>query len=49
MVTGCQAVVQGSTEDEVLQKVAEYARTEHQMSEVSPELAETVRSRITEA
>lgn len=48
VVTGCQAVLRGETEDDVLGQVAEHARTEHQMTEVPPELADKVRSRITE-
>jgi len=44
----CDFVARGQTEQEVLQQCAEHARTAHGMNEISPELAEKVRSAIRE-
>jgi predicted small metal-binding protein len=44
----CDFVARGQTEEEILQQVAEHARTAHGMNELSPELAEKVRSGIRE-
>ncbi len=44
----CDFVARGQTEQEVLQQCAEHARTAHGMNEISPELAEKVRSGIRE-
>ena len=41
----CSAVVQANTEDEVLQRAAEHARTVHHV-EVTPEMAEQIKTQI---
>jgi predicted small metal-binding protein len=41
----CAEVVRGQTEDEVLQKAAEHAKSVHQI-EVTPQLAQQVRALI---
>jgi predicted small metal-binding protein len=46
--SGCQHVLRGETEDEVLAKAAEHAK-EHGIREVTPELLERVRASIQEA
>ena len=46
--SGCQHVVSGETEDEVLQKAGEHAK-EHGIREVTPELIERVKANIHDA
>lgn len=46
--SGCQHVVSGETEDEVLQKAGEHAK-EHGIREVTPELVERVKANIRDA
>ena len=46
--SGCQHVVRGETEEEVLTKAAEHAR-EHGIREVTPELMERVKANIRDA
>jgi predicted small metal-binding protein len=46
VVPGCQAVFTGKDEDEILGQVAEHAKADHGISDVSPELVESVRSNI---
>jgi len=46
IVPGCDYVAHGESESDVLQQAAEHARTVHQVSEISPELADKVRSVI---
>ena len=41
----CQEVVRGETEEEVLQKAAEHAKTAHSV-QVTPEMAQQVRGLI---
>jgi len=43
--SGCQHVVRGETEDEVLRNAAEHAQ-EHGIREVTPELMERVKANI---
>jgi predicted small metal-binding protein len=45
--SGCQHVVRGETEDEVLQKVGEHAK-EHGIRDVTPELIERVKANISD-
>lgn len=42
----CEFVARGETEDEIMQQVAEHARTEHGIDSVSPEMAEKARAVI---
>jgi len=42
----CDFVARGETEQEILQKCSEHARTAHNMNELPPELAEKVRGSI---
>ena len=46
VVPGCDTVIEGSSEDEVLQEVAVHAREEHGMDDVPPEVVDTIRSKI---
>jgi len=46
--SGCQHVVQGETEEEVLQKAAQHAQ-EHGIREVTPEVMERVKANIRDA
>jgi predicted small metal-binding protein len=48
VVDGCDGVVTGDTEDEVLAGVAAHARDAHGMNEVPDELIARVRAGITE-
>jgi len=45
--SGCQHVVRGETEDEVLQKAGEHAK-EHGIRDVTPELIERVKANISD-
>jgi predicted small metal-binding protein len=40
----CEAVVRAETEEEALRQVAEHARAQHGLTEVTPEVAEKVKS-----
>jgi predicted small metal-binding protein len=42
----CEGELRGTTEEEILTQAAEHARTEHNVQEVSPELAEQLRKLI---
>jgi predicted small metal-binding protein len=46
VVPNCDYVAKGESEQEVLQQAAEHARTAHNLGEVTPELADKVRSAI---
>jgi predicted small metal-binding protein len=46
--SGCQHIVRGETEKEVLQKAAEHAK-EHGIREVTPELIDRVKANIRDA
>jgi predicted small metal-binding protein len=46
--SGCQHVIRGETEEEVLKKAAEHAK-EHGIHEVTPELIERVKANIRDA
>ncbi len=46
--SGCQHVIRGETEEEVLSKAAEHAK-EHGIREVTPELVELVKANIRDA
>jgi predicted small metal-binding protein len=46
--SGCQHIIRGETEEEVLQKAAEHAK-EHGIREVTPELMERVKANIHDA
>jgi predicted small metal-binding protein len=46
VVPGCAHTMRGNTEDEVMAQAAAHAAAEHEMAEVSPELAEKIRERI---
>lgn len=48
VVPGCDFVARGETENEVMQQVAEHARTVHGLDQVPPELAEKAKAAITE-
>jgi predicted small metal-binding protein len=42
----CDGVIRAETEEELMRKVAEHAKTVHGMSEISPELAAKVKAAI---
>jgi predicted small metal-binding protein len=46
--SGCQHIIRGETEEEVLQKAAEHAK-EHGIREQRPELMERVKANILDA
>jgi predicted small metal-binding protein len=46
LIPGCDYVARGESETEILQQAAEHARNVHNMNEVTPELAQKVRSAI---
>jgi predicted small metal-binding protein len=46
IVPGCAHTMSGDTEDEVMRQAAEHAAQEHDMTDISPELAEKIRGRI---
>lgn len=49
VVPGCDGVVTGDTDDQVLAAAAEHAATAHGMDEVPDEVVATIRANITEA
>jgi predicted small metal-binding protein len=46
VVGSCNFVARGDSEQEILDQAAEHARSEHGVTEITPELAEKVRSAI---
>ena len=48
LVPGCDTVIEGESEDAVLEKVAVHAREAHGMDEVPPEVQDKVRAAITD-
>lgn len=48
VVPGCETVIQGQSDDEILDQVSTHARDEHGMDEVPPEVVDTIRASITE-
>lgn len=42
----CEGVIRGDSEDDVMQQAAQHARDAHGMDEVTPEIAEQIRSKI---
>ena len=49
VVDGCDGVVTGDTEDEVLQAAAQHAASAHGMTELPDEVVQKVRAGITDA
>ena len=49
LMPGCDFVAKGETEDEVLGKAAEHAKTAHGIEQVTPELAAKVKGAIKDA
>ena len=49
VVEGCDGVVTGVTEDDVLAAAARHAAQAHDMTELPPEVVEAVRAGITDA
>ena len=48
LMPGCEAVVEGKDEAEVMAKAAEHAKNAHGLQQITPELAGKVRSAIKE-
>ena len=48
LVPGCDTVIQGESDEEILEKTAVHAREEHGLDEVPPEVQDTVRASIVE-
>jgi predicted small metal-binding protein len=48
VVPGCDAVISGETDDEILKEVAVHAREKHGMDEVPPDVQDSVRASIAE-
>ena len=46
VVGNCDYVAKGDSEQEILQKASEHAKTAHNVHEITPELAEKVKSAI---
>jgi len=46
VVEGCMTTLEAGSEDELMARVADHARDEHGVTEVSPELAEQVKGAI---
>jgi len=46
LMAGCAHVVRGESEDEILQQAAKHAAEAHGIKEVTPDLAEQVKSKI---
>jgi predicted small metal-binding protein len=46
VVPGCTAVFMAEEEDDILRQVAEHARADHGITDVSPELVSAVRANI---
>ena len=46
VVGGCDFVARGDSEEDIMKQAAEHARTVHNMNEITPEVAEQVRSAI---
>ena len=46
LMPGCDKVIEGKDEKEVMAKAAEHARRDHNMQEITPELQEKVRGAI---
>jgi predicted small metal-binding protein len=46
LMTGCDFVARGESEQDVLQQAAEHALLNHNMSEVTPEIVAKVKSAI---
>jgi predicted small metal-binding protein len=49
VVAGCDGVVRGDTDDEVLAAAAAHAREVHGMDEVPPDVVSAIKSGITDA
>lgn len=49
VVDGCDGVVTGETEDDVLAAAAAHAASAHGMSEVPPEVVDAIKAGITDA
>lgn len=48
VVPGCEWTIEGESDEQILEHVAEHARDEHGMDEVPPEVQDRVRSLIVE-
>lgn len=48
LMPGCEAVVEGKDEAEVMARAAEHAKSAHGLQQITPELAGKVRSAIKE-
>jgi predicted small metal-binding protein len=46
--SGCQEVIRGKDESEVMRKASEHARTSHNMTQMTPEIEKKVRGAIHE-
>jgi predicted small metal-binding protein len=48
LMPGCNAVIEGKDEAEVMAKGAEHARTAHQITDIPPDMATKVKAAIKE-
>jgi predicted small metal-binding protein len=46
LMKGCDFVARGVTEDEVMQKAAEHAKTAHGVENIPPEMAQAAKAAI---
>ena len=49
VVPGCSAVFQGEAAEDILRQVAEHAKADHGLADVTPELEASVREKIHDA
>ncbi len=46
VVPGCASTLEAGSEDDLMAKVADHARDEHGVTEITPELAEQVKGAV---
>jgi predicted small metal-binding protein len=46
LVPGCDFVIEGESDDQILEEVAAHVREEHGMDEVPPEVQDTIRASL---
>jgi predicted small metal-binding protein len=46
LVPGCDFVIEGESDDQILEEVAVHVREEHGMDEVPPEVQDTIRASL---
>lgn len=49
LMPGCQTVIEGKDDDEVMMKAAEHAKHDHNVTTISPDLAGKIKQAIRES